>query len=72
MCGLAHYDERALLHASPSYGELAHMANWRMWQNDYGKLAYGEMTSYHLFKLNLNLMFSFPYLIAAIHFFVCY
>jgi len=25
-----------------------HIANWRMWQTDYGKLAYGKTTSYLL------------------------
>jgi len=38
-----------------TYGELAYMANWLIWRNGYGKLAYGklgngEMTSYHKLK----------------------
>jgi len=39
-----------------AYGELAHLANWLIWQTDYGesaygKLAYGKMTSYLVLQL---------------------
>jgi len=42
---------------SSAHSKWPRMANWLIWQTNYGKLAFGETTSYHFFVGMLPLCF---------------